>query len=302
MGNKRKGSDLKKKQQRAGYVFVAPVIVGLAFIFLPIILQTFTFSLFRPVVTKDGYDYLYIGLSEYIKLFTQDTWYLQNLVLSIRMVAVDFASILIFSFFVAVILNKKFRGRGFARVLFFLPVVISAGIISKLEIGDLLTSSMNQMSGADTGVINAMASMDLIAMIRKLSVNGILTEFIIGAVSGIYNIVVSSGVQILVFIAGLQSIPVHLYEAAHVEGCSAWESFWKITLPMISPLILVSGLYTVIDSCSKPANVIMTQVLHQTTMGNYSYSSTMALVYFTLVSLMMGMVFLFVRKLIFYQE
>lgn len=302
MKNRRKGSDLKKKQQRAGYVFVAPIIAGLAFIFLPIILQTFAFSIFRPVVTKEGYDYLYIGISEYVKLFTQDTWYMQNLVLSIRMVAVDFASILIFSFFVAVILNKGFRGRGLARVLFFLPVVISAGIISKLEIGDLLTSSMNQMSGADTGVINAMASMDLIAMIRKLSVNGILTEFIIGAVSGIYNIVVSSGVQILVFIAGLQSIPVHLYEAAHVEGCSAWESFWKITLPMISPLILVSGLYTVIDSCSKPGNTIMTQVLHQTTMGNYSYSSTMALVYFTLVSLMMGMVFLFVRKLIFYQE
>ena len=296
------GSDLQKKQLRAGYVFVAPVILGLVFIFLPIVVQTFIFAFYRPEITLYGYDYVYIGISEFKKLFIQDAWFYQNLSRSLQSILTDFVCILIFSFFVAVLLNQHFKGRGAARVIFFLPVVLSSGIISKLEVGDLLMSSIQQMNGADTGVINTAASLELTQMLRTTELASGLTEFIIAAVLGIYGIAVSSGVQILIFVAGLRSIPPHLYEAAQVEGCSAWESFWKITLPLISPLILVSGFYTVIDSLSKPSNAVMSEVLASTTTGAYSHAAVMALVYFTLVALMMGAVFLTVRKLIFYQE
>lgn len=298
---KKKSSSLLKKQQRAGYVFTAPIILGMLVVFIPVIIQTFAFSVNRPQPSVDGYTTTYIGLSEYKQLMV-NTWFTQNLVSSIVSVLTEFISVLIFSFFIAVLLNQNFKGRTLARVIFFLPVVVSAGIISKLEVGDLLTSSMQQMNGADTGVINSMASMDLVGMIQNLSLNSSLTDFAINTISNIYNIIVSSGVQILIFVAGLQSISPHLYEAAHVEGCSGWESFWKITLPMVSPLILVCGIYTVIDSCTKPGNVIMTQVLNQTSMGYYSTASSMALVYFAIVAVIMTAIFLIARKLVFYQE
>lgn len=302
MTRNKKTVGLVKKQQRAGYVFVLPIIIGLVLIFAPVMFQTVFFSFNQVKMGANGYFTVPIQFSNYVKLFTQDTWFVQNTISSVKSVITDFICVLIFSFFIATILNHKFKGRTFARVIFFLPVVLSTGIISKLESGDLLMSLMQQSNGASTGIINSMAGMDLTQFLMSTAFSPALINFVIAAISNIYNIVVSSGVQILIFTAGLQSISPQLYEAAHVEGCSGWEAFWKITLPMISPLILVNGIYTIIDSCTKPTNTIMAQVLSQTILANYSYASAMAIVYLILIALVMGILYLISKRYIFYQD
>lgn len=299
---KRKTIGLVRLQNRAGYLFVLPIIIGLVFFFIPVFGKTVFFSFNEVKMVKDGYVTNPIGFLNYISLFSQDSWYIQTALQSILSVFIDFISILFFSFFVAVLLNQKFKGRTIARVIFFLPVVLATGIVSKIESGDLLMSMMQQGAQASVGGINVLSMTDIKQFLLSTAFNPTLINFVVSAIDRMYSIIVSSGVQILIFIAGLQSIPSQLYEAAQVEGCSGWEAFWKITLPMISPLILVNGIYTIIDSCTKSTNTIMDQVLNQTMMANYSYASVMAIVYLGAIAIMMSIIFLVTKKLVFYQN
>lgn len=183
----------------------------------------------------------------------------------------------------------------------FLPVVLEVGIVSVVAQGDLVMSLM-QSSHADTGAISSLGSFDIREFLLSTSMSTGIANFIISAIDRMYTIVVSSGVQILVFLAGLQSVPPQLYESAHVEGCSGWEAFWKITLPMISPLILVNGIYTIVDSSSNSTNQIMSLVVSETETGAYSHASAMAMVYLAAVALIMGLFYIIARRLVFYQD
>ena len=297
---RKKSIGLVEKQNAAGYIFVLPIIIGIV-LFIPIFARTVFFSFNQVKMGTDGYTTSFIGLSSYVKLFTQDAWFIQTALSSLGSVLIDFISILVFSFFISVVLNQRFIGRGLARVIFFLPVVLATGIMLKVESGDMLMGMMQQNTAADVGNISG-GMMDIRTFLQSTAFNPTLVQFVVGAIDRVYNIVISSGVQILVFIAGLQSISPQLYEAASVEGCSGWEAFWKITLPMISPLILVNGIYTIIDSSTKSTNTVMDQVLNQTVMGEYSYASAMALVYMAAIIAIIGVLFLMSRKLIFYQN
>ncbi|MBR2053768.1 MAG: sugar ABC transporter permease, partial [Clostridia bacterium] len=163
----------------------------------------------------------------------------------------------------------------------FLPVILSSGVLPGIE-------HQNEFYDMMGGLAESMAEssgMDISATLQELlgasGVAGSVFEVVFTMIDSIYDIVMASGIQIIVFLSGLQSISPSLYEAADVEGCSGWESFWKITFPMVSPLLLVNCIYTIIDFFMKNDNRVM-ELIYQVTYqdAKFGVSSAMSWIYF----------------------
>jgi len=188
---------------------------------------------------------------------------------------------LVLSFVIAVILNQDFKGRTLARAIFFLPVILSSGILPGIEKQNEFYDMMAGVAASvgDSSGVNISASLQSL-----LSVSGVASgvfDVIFQMIDAIYDIVMASGIQIIVFLTGLQAISPSLYEAANVEGCSGWEAFWKITFPMVSPLLLVNCIYTIVDFFMKNDNTVMeliSKVMYND--FNFGVASAMSWVYF----------------------
>ncbi|HAY96861.1 MAG TPA: sugar ABC transporter permease [Ruminococcaceae bacterium] len=209
--------------------------------------------------------------------------------------------IMIFSFFMASVLNQSFKGRTFFRIVLFLPVVImmTAGATNVLE---------TQMSGTssykDTFDVSAEAfTTQISAYLTDIGVSTAISDKIISITNTVYNIINLSGIQILIILTGMQSISPSLYEAAKVEGGTAWENFWKITFPMVSPLILTSFIYTIVDSFTSSTNGLM-DLIRSTAFTNQqvALSSAMSILYFTAIAIIVGAVAWIVSKFVFYYD
>ena len=232
--------------------------------------------------------------------FAADPKYKEALLEVLKDTLLTTPMILIFSLFIAVILNQKFRGRGLARAIFFLPVIIATGPVYNIISGDIARTGAD--SGAQFSTLFETDIVDqLLEFLGVMNINAHLTEVINTVVTNIFGLVWSSGIQILIFLAALQNIPVSAKEAASMEGATAWEYFWKITLPYVSPMILANFIYTVIDSFTKTDNAVMARVLDKQLDWDYAYAAAMAWSYFALVMVMVGLVVLIINRYIFYE-
>ncbi|MBQ6514785.1 MAG: sugar ABC transporter permease [Clostridia bacterium] len=246
------------KRARTGFLFILPFIIGFIFFMLQPLYVSMKMSLSRYVINTG--DMTWNNFYNYNYAFNTDPDYNRMLVDEISRMAINVIATLVMSFVIAVILNQKFKGRIICRIIFFLPVILSSGVLPGIETSSSslnLINSMSQAMGDSSGVNISAALEDL------LSVSGVASQVfdvIFQMIDAIYDIVMASGIQIIVFLSGLQSISPSLYEAADVEGCSAWESFWKITFPMVSPLLLVNCIYTIIDFFMKNNNQVMEHI------------------------------------------
>ena len=207
--------------------------------------------------------------------------------------------ILAFSLFAAIILNQNFKGRTLARVIFFLPVIYGAGVVLKMEQTDYVTELMKH---SDTlFMFSGDALRNLLTQMRV--VPDWMVNYVMNAVDNIPTIIRSAGIQILVFLAGLQSISPEVYEAAKVEGATGWESFWLITFPMISPLIITNTVYTIVDSLTSATNPLVDQIKNATFSGRgYGASTAMSTIYFLVIAILLGIVFKLINKYIVYTD
>lgn len=296
---------LQGKDAVAGYLFIIPFLVGFFGLFLPMLLKSVTFSFSNMTVEKGGYVLEKAangGFEHYIRALTIDPKFNLQLLGAVKDMAVNVPLILIFSFFAANLLNQKFRGRGVARSIFFFPVILTSGIVLGIESSDLLQATLGpegMLSADDASTVFNVATF----LLKYTNLpNGIVT-YLSGAVLGIYDIVIASGVQILIFLAGLQGISPSLYEASNMEGATAWENFWKITFPMISPLILVNAIYTIIDSFTSANNELMT-LIKKTIFNDvrYGYGSAMAWIYFLVIAVIISVVGGIIAKRVFYMD
>jgi ABC-type sugar transport system permease subunit len=135
-----------------------------------------------------------------------------------------------------------------------------------------------------------------------MKVGGELVTYVVSIVNDVYNIINYSGVQMLIFLAGLQSISPSIYEACRIDGATGWETFWKVTFPMISPMILVNTVYTVIDSFTSSTNTVMGFIQSYYDSTSQVVSSAMAWVYFIIVLAIVGVVTGLLSAYIFYQR
>lgn len=296
---------LRGKEAFAGYLFALPALIGFFCFFLPMVIESISFSLHNMEVTSNGYVLTPAakgGWEHYIRAFAIDPDYTPMLLDSIKNMCISVPLIIIFSFFAANLLNQKFKGRAIARSIFFFPVILTSGIVLGIESSDLLIQATGE-AGANADEVASFLNMARL-LGEYTSLPASVIGFLSNAVNGIYDIIIASGVQILIFLAGLQSISVSLYEAAKVEGATAWESFWKITFPMISPLILVNSIYTIIDTFTNETNEMMTAI--KTTIFTnvkYGYGSAMAWIYFLAIGIIVLVVGgLISRKVFYYDE
>ena len=246
------------RRARTGYRFILPFIIGfLVFMIRPMILSV-RMSMSQVNILTGAMTPM--GLGNYEYAFGTDPNFNKYLVDEIGRMAINVIATLVLSFVIAVILNQKFKGRIICRIIFFLQVILSSGVLPGIESSnDILNmmKSINESVQNSSGVNVSAALEDLL----KLSgVGNDVFKIIFQMIDSIYDIVMASGIQIIVFLSGLQSISPSLYEAADVEGCSAWESFWKITFPMVSPLLLVNCIYTIIDFFMKNDNKVIEHI------------------------------------------
>ena len=239
-------------------------------------------------------------MDNYNYAFNVDPNYRQYLVTVLKDTAWKTPLILVFSLFVAVILNQKFKGRTFSRAVFFLPVIIATG-----PVYNIINGNLQSTGNSDASQFSTMFSTDLLGELMEfLGIYGISDSMqtTIETVSdNIFGIVWNSGIQILIFLAALQNIPVSAKEAAQMEGATAWEYFWKITLPYVSPMILACFIFTVIDSFTDPNNVVMGRILDLQKDWQYGPASAMAWIYFAIVLVAVGIITAIINKFVYYE-
>ena len=214
---------------------------------------------------------------------------------------VDSLAIMVFSFFVALILNQKFKGRAFVRAIFFLPVILSSGVILGLETDNALMASIQAAVEESTPTVSITGAIKTI--LETAGVGSRAFKIVFDIIDNIYDIAISSGIQIIIFLSGLQTISSSMYEAADIEGCTKWESLWKITFPMISSLFLVNWIYTVVDFCMRSDNEVIEKITEVMTVQlYYGYASAMSWVYFLIVIAFIGITALFISRRVYYYD
>lgn len=303
---RRHSMSLEKKNSLFGYVFTLPIIIGLAFVYLPVLFQSLMYSFGDISITKEGWTVEWAGWQNYNQALFVEDGFLRTVIESIASLLPQILIVIIFAFFMANILNQKFKGRTVARVIFFIPVIISTGIISQLDSMSSMLDVYSSGGKMDTGGAagsNLFGYEQIADLVTQTLNNTDLSNIVLGAVDGLYSVITSSGVQMLIFLAGLQGISVSMYESAKVEGATGWEVFWKISFPMISPLILVNLIYTVIDLFLKSDNAAISFInTYLDNAATYEVASAFSWIYTIIVILFVAVVFLLVQKLIVYQD
>ena len=304
---KRQKVSLERKQNLYGYVFVLPVIIGLALIYIPVVVQSLIYSFSEIEPTSSGFKTIFCGWDNYYDALFVEEGFVRTVVESTTGILIQIPIILIFSFFMANVLNQNFFGKTFARVVFFVPVIISTGIIAEVEgmssMIDMCSSAEKMEIGSASGSGNVFNYAALANMIIETLNNTDLANIVLGAIDGLYSIITSSGVQMLIFLSGLQSISTSMYEAARVEGATGWEVFWKISFPYVSPLILVNTVYTVIDQFLKTDNLAVAFINEKlANTSGYAIASSLSWIYTVVVLVFVGIVFLLVNRMVIYQD
>jgi ABC-type sugar transport system permease subunit len=268
---------LRLKDYGVGYLFMLPWMIGFS-IFVAFPVGSSLFNSFNKVIPSSGsFKYEWVGLDNYKRMLVQDNAYPLALYTHFQEMLLVIPLILIFSFFVALVLNQKFPGRGLMRAIFFLPVIFATGQV----LLELFTQG--------AGELPFIEQYNLEPIIRQYFSDRTTTS-IMSVLSRMVIILWYSGVQILIFIAGFQTISKSIYEAIRVDGASPWESFWKITFPGMIPFIGLNAVYTIVDLFTFPFNPVLTIVknnMFSPTTG-YGYASAQAWLYFLLILLTLG--------------
>jgi len=297
---------LSGKKAAVGLLFVMPFLIGFTVFIAYGIFTTIRMSFSDVIVpgANSGVDIVWTGISNYVQAFTVHPTFPEILGTSLLNIVIDVPLVIFFSLFMALLINQKFRGRTFVRAIFFLPVILGAPAIANalamaraMMIGGVTPASPEVMASLGSNLNIDMSY--YLYMLGDLAIPPALIGYIVGAVSRINNIIVASGVQIVIFLAALQSIPPTVYEAAKIEGATPYETFWLITFPMVSPLILTNVVYTIIDSfASSPVVTLSYNTIF--TEYNYGLGSVFSLISSLAVCLLLVIVMLVLGKRTFY--
>ncbi|MBQ4576460.1 MAG: sugar ABC transporter permease [Firmicutes bacterium] len=307
---RRKSASLDVRKARAGWIFILPFLIGFVLIYLPIIFDSIKYSFHEiKILVGGGYELEWVGWKNYSDAILVDTSFVTTLVSGLKQLILDIPSIVLFSLFVAIILNQKIAGRAAFRAIFFIPVILTTGLISDIDAGNTMNEYMGNAEGIDDGsgqesaATEIVSVMDVERLFSNMMIGTEIVEYVVSLVNNIFNIINRCGVQMLIFLSGLQSISPAIYESCSIDGASGWETFWKITLPMVSPMILVNSIYTVIDAFTSADNRVMAYIstVYEEANGNV-LSSAMSWMYFLVVILIIAAVAGILGSFVFYQR
>jgi len=297
---------MSRKRMIIGILFITPWLIGFIYFYARTLFMTGQFSLSEiSIASTGGYQLSFVGLENFIYAFRADPDFKQVLTTSLFDMVVDVPLIIFFSLFVAILLNRKFKMRPLVRAIFFLPIILNADAITEalsmqlsMMTGGLSSMSDEVTSAASSSTVNVSYCLSLF---QNLALPQVVLDYLVSAVSRISDIITASGVQIIIFIAALQSIPPALYEVSRMEGATGYETFWKITFPMVMPHIITNVVYTVVDAFAKSPVV---DLAYETAFTDYNYglSSVFSLVSTLLVCLLLVIVVRAIQKRTFYYD
>lgn len=298
MVSNKKGMRIKTRKAIVGALFTLPLMIGLVWFFLLPVFSSVRMAFSQVQIAAGGLHYVFWGLPNFNTAFFEDAYYNQYLVQSIISMCTSVPVIIMFSFLAATLINQKFKGKNIARVIFFLPIVLASSAMMSMDVGDVLQASMRDSSFRAIGSgISFLQNLQLDNLLSRIGLPANTVVFLSDAVNNVYQIISQSGVQILIILAALQSVSPSLFEAARVEGATAWESFWLITFPMISPILVVCIVYTIIDSFTAYNNFIIAMIKQYMISMNYGVASAMAWIYFVIIIGILGIVMLLISPL-----
>ncbi|MBP3706630.1 MAG: sugar ABC transporter permease [Clostridia bacterium] len=279
---------LRQKDALVGRAFVLPFYLGFLMFSLGPLIQTFRMMFYRSTVKFGGFNMEYIGVENFDYVFNKDASFIENLFGSVGNMVWQVPIILFISLFMAVLINTKFVGRSFVRVVFFLPVIVMTGTVMLIVQGDAAASAT--LSGDVVAGGKIEYSVGIETLLLQAGLDSKIVEFFTDISNDIFNLAWKAGVQIIIFLSGLQSIPSSLYEASSVEGATKWEEFFKITLPMLLPTFVLNAVYTIVDAFTDVNNEAMNQVMVQVKALDYGKASVMSYSYFVLIAVFVALV------------
>ena len=301
MSIKRKGSGLSFAGKRAmtGRLYILPWFIGFICFFLIPFIEGVVYTVNKLSFGENGVNLSFVGTANYKKLFS-DLDFLKVLSSSLAGMFPRVLIIVFFSLFVALILRGEYKGRTLARAIFFLPVIISSGVVMYVLNGgggsSAATISSALGDGASAGAY--VTPIDFSGLLSRLNFPSDVNNLLMGYLSDTFNLIWSCGVQIVLYIAGLQTVPVQLYEVGRVEGATAWESFWYITFPMLGRVTLLVVFYTMVELFVENSELVDSALQDMRWHTIYDSTSAQLWIYFICVGIIIGIVMLLYNKLL----
>ncbi len=286
---------LERRNAMAGRMFCIPLYIGILLFFGMPLIESLWYS-FNDVTTEvGGYVTEFVGFGNFHYIFRENATFLPALVTALTELLYKVPVVLIASLFFALILNQKFRGRVLTRAIFFLPVIIASGVVLQIITSDAAANSMMNGVSADSGSGSYSSIFDSSALQDFLINAGLDSELVtyFGKIANsLFDLLWMTGIQMIMFLAGLQSISPSLYEASAMEGATAWENFWMITFPSLTPILLVNLVYTIVDTFTDVANPVMSQIYTRYKDLQYGVASAMSWSYFLIIGVILALIML----------
>ena len=276
-----------------------PWVLGVATFYIRPLIESVTYSLSDVSLAQNGLNIRPVGFENYIALFRSDPDFVRMFTETLGSMLYRVPLIIVLGVFIAILLNQHFKGRLFFRVVFFLPVIVASGYMFNIITGDAAHTIMQSDTAQQSTLFSADAMRELLL---QFGISETVQDTILGYASSIFNLLWCSGVQILLFLAGLQGIPGYLREVADMEGITSWQYFWKITFPMLSPIILLNTIYTIVDGFTDASNVLMEKIYDLSMGMQFSTAAAMSWTYFLAVLLIVGALYLIVGRKVFYMN
>ena len=295
-GNKKsRMNNLRKKEAMYGYLFISPWIIGFLALFLRPLITSVKYAFSKVTFTPQGVTTVFVGLQNFKSPFASDAYFIpKTFAPGISSFWYEASLVCIFSLFIALLLNQKFHGRTFARALFFLPVIIASGVVIQIL----------RYNGMDTDLETensfVFSSDGLSVLLASIGFPDKIREMFEQISNRIFDIVWLSGIQIILYLSGLQSIPRSEYEAAQIEGATAWECFWKITWVRVSPMTLVVVIYSIVDSFTNVSNKMIKWTYEAYVNNDLGVSSAMGWLVCTIAFVVLVVVGGLISRHVFY--
>ena len=286
----KKNTSMESLKQRYGYSFVFHWVIGLVVFFFGPVLYSIRYAFSDITVTASGFKLDFVGIRNFKESLFENPTYLDQIRDSIGTMFYTLPMVLALSLILAVLLNQKFCGRTVMRIFFFLPVIIESSVILRLMSDSSINASIFNLSTEGTGIV------DYNTVISNLRLPPQLSSFLTFFLSNAVSLTWSCGVQIILFLAGLQSIPDSLYEVSKIEGANKWEEFCQITVPMLRHVLSLVIIYTMISRFTASNNPIMATAIELMRAMDYSTASAMLWFYFVIVLAVVGIVLLFYNR------
>ncbi|MBO1004830.1 carbohydrate ABC transporter permease [Pseudogracilibacillus auburnensis] len=271
-----------RREMLTGYMFVLPWIIGFSIFMAYPIYSSLKMSFSKVFITPTGIKTEFIKWDNYKYAFLSDPKFVDELLKFVQSIVLTIPIVIVFSLFVALLINQHIKGQGIFRAVFFLPVVITSGAV------------VNELFSQGAGTIPMVERYGIITYIES-NLSSALADPLITVIQQLIIILWFSGVQMLIFLSALQKINRQVYEAAAIDGASPWEMFWKITLPSIKPFILVNLVYTTVDMFTNSVNKIIEMIkdhMFELQTG-FGYSSALAWIYLLVILIVLLIILIF---------